>query len=74
MTKQKFADGCHRWGWLIAILVGVAGQLIVVSVLAGQTTERINSLGAGIQSVKDDVNNRMNQLERRLDDVIRQRN
>jgi len=38
--NSRFADGCHRWGWLIAIV----SQLIAVAFLFGEMSGRIDAI------------------------------
>lgn len=50
--REKFLDGCHKYGWIITIVV----QLFALSYFGGQLTARV-----------DDVIKRVDRIESRLD-------
>lgn len=63
MTRQRFSDGCHRYGWLIALITTVIMQIIVAAYLAGSQTQKLQDVKEGVQEMKKDVNQRIDRLE-----------
>ncbi len=64
MSKEGFADGCHRWGWLIGIITTVIIQLIAVAFINGQQSQKIHDL-------QEFFGNRVDRLERQMDEIQR---
>jgi hypothetical protein len=53
--KRTFADGCHKYGWLITIIANV----LIVGLFVG-------GMRADLNSVAD----RMSRMERLLDQIV----
>lgn len=63
MTTRAFSDGCHRYGWLITIMMTIVANFVMGAYLAGQQTQKLNDLEKGMDQ-------RVNRLEQRLDQLF----
>ena len=60
--SRTFADGCHRWGWAITIIVTIVLQIITVAYLAGSQSQKIHDL-------QEFLGHRVDRLEQQVDDL-----
>lgn len=58
---QKLGDGCHRWGWLITIIITAAMNLIMFAYFQGTVSQSLS-----------DVKERVIRLEQQWDQYIRE--
>lgn len=59
LKAKNFADGCHRYGWIIAIVI----QLITVGYLSGVQTQKIQDVKENVQELKSDLGARIGRIE-----------
>lgn len=57
--EPTFSDGCHKWGWLIAIVVTAAMNLIMFAYFQGTVSQSLT-----------DLKERVVTLEQRIDRFI----
>ena len=55
VPRNRFIDGCHRYGWLI----GIIANLLIVGVFAGRLSQSV-----------DDVRERLFRVEQRVDQML----
>ncbi len=61
--SRSFTDGCHKYGWVITIVVTILIQLIAAAYMNGQQSQKVMDL-------KEFFGNRIDRLERQVDELI----
>ena len=64
MKKLQLIDGCHKYGWLIA-LIGLAISVVI-------NIASIASYSSRIEQSLTDVLQRVDRLERQMDEYVRE--
>jgi len=59
MEERSFSDGCHKWGWLIAILATAILNLMMFAYFQGTVSQALT-----------DLKERVITLEQRIDRMM----
>ncbi len=52
MSFEKFADGCHRYGWIINVLV----SLFLIGTAWGSLNSSVSEMKTGQTELRDRIN------------------